>query len=331
MTDLGVHSLSEVYGLPAIVGELANLRDAAGTPRFSRGLLIFLKRLATEPGLSNPIKEWLCQNAATQAADLAEIDYALWLESEKKILLVVVRIDERTERISAYQPFLRYLDGSPVLGKHYEEKAVATWNEFQHSLKKDLHEFVHHGELSGIQIHFVVPLSLLNKAFHQIPAPGGGMIGEKVVVVLRPAIRIFANDDEIWEPWRDYAKELRSKKPGTLKWMAFRSGQKHPSSGKGLYRVEFVIASRKDKDAVSLLIRTGAPVIYFPIDDWDKPEWSVAHSELSRLSRSIQKIDELPSEFYRSRIAGDNFACKGTLVWDDPSYNPFIRSVGPRR
>jgi hypothetical protein len=336
VADLGIPELANAQGLIGIVKELSSLRDAELTKGVPRGLLQFLMRLAQEEPFEKPIREWLAKNAESQENTLRQIRKALELEADQKILIILVEIDEKRE-IAAYRPYLRNSDFSPVPERTFAKRTVRDWQDFELSLQGLFCEFMVDGNLSNLEIHFIVDPPLFDRAFHLIPATrDGSPIGEQVVVLLRHRRRVLSADRRLRTAWKEYADSLRPARPNALKWLQIDSGGSPLPKEKGLCFVSFILpavytggaACESEKRIVARLLDLGAPYIYLPHALPHGADWQAVAKELTELLSELRTLDGFPTKFMAERLRGSVTALQASILWDDPLSNPFTTTEG---
>ena len=328
----GNRGLGSAQGLEGMVRELASLGDTDGNDLVPYGLLQFLKRLATEDELSNDIEAWLHDNASWQASDLKEIEEEIALEAARKILMVVVDTgDDPRGEIAGFEAHVCHNDGSFVPGRNSARIKVRDWENFEACMQEVLQEFTMGGELNNIEIHFVTEPPLFDRPFHRIPVPnGGGEIGEQAVVVLRHRLRVLKRDSRVRQRWLYYVKKLRSKPLREVEWLPIAAANGDIPDGYGLCFVGFELSGREEKNAVTRLLRLGAPCVYLSNGTPPDGDWKGVLGNLAVLTLDLPEVDAIAEAFHDARTRGKKFACEAGIVWDDPEINPFTRTEGPR-
>jgi hypothetical protein len=323
VSDLGMPGLATAQGLHGIVPELCSLRDTHGTALLPYGLLQFLKRLASENRLSAPINDWLARNAANRTETLLEIAEKLRLEAEKKILVIDVTID-KSEKVDGYTPRLFDSNGKWVQGQQVRRIDVKGWPAFERSLKEFLVPFVADEVLSNVDIHFVVDMPLFDRPFHRIPAPGGGLIGEQAVIVLRPRMRFNDKHANMYKQWDECAAALWRKPLDQLRWIPIEAAKSVLPNGLDLCFTGFLsgqVDRRDRRDLLRRLVFQGAPCIFIPQPaplgsgwEWD---WKVLGGNLDDMLLELKTIDQLPVKFRNARSSCEDFAINAAIIWED--------------
>jgi hypothetical protein len=336
VNDLGNPELTKAQGLTGMISELSLLRDGTITGQVPHGLLQFLVRLTQEQPLKQPIDDWLQKNATNQKNALATIDEKIQLETQLKILVVVVENDEKSE-VTMFEPFLRNSDSSPVKGVSLPSVTVTNWDDFKQKLQALLAELRMKLSFSNLEIHFVVDPPLFDRPFHRIPVKQEGPpLGEEFVVVLRHRERIFSSDPVLRKRWQKYADALRANAPNHLILVKIDSGSASLPSDKGLCFTSFVLppayetgsTCSSEKLILSKLLKLGAPYLYWLHSLPGGADWKAIMSTLTDLLAPLATLDEFPGQLTEARIRGSDFACQATLLWDDPRFNPFTSTHG---
>jgi hypothetical protein len=339
VSDLGIPALANAQGLVGILEELSSLRDKDLTKGVPRGLLQLLLRLSQEAVLAQPLGKWLEENAAGQKNTLADIRKKLATETLRKILVVLVDVDERG-KIAAFQPFLRNSDFGPVAGRTFAKRAAGSWPAFVGCMQEVLAEFIVEGELENIEIHFLVDPPLFDAPFHRIPlARGGPPVGEQAVVLLRHRRRVLSSNLLLHTDWKNYADALRQAIPKEMTWLRIEPGAALPAK-KGPCFAAFVLAPaheggppcENEKQLLSRLLGLGAPYLCWAHALPPGANWDTVENDLTRLLSDINTIDRFPNTFRVERLRGSELASHSSILWDDPFTKPFseLEGVGIR-
>lgn len=329
VNDLGNPALANAQGLTGMIRELSLLSDALISGQVPHGLLQFLSRLAQEDSLKQPIGEWLANNAKAQ--DLATIRQRLQVEGQSKILVVRVE-DDKKNKITGYQPFLKNSDFSAVKGWETHVTTVNEWDDFQQMFQQLLVKLRDEGWLCNLQIHFSVDPPLFHRPFHQIPvSPEGIPLGEQFVVLLRYRSRevLFSNQG-LREPWERWADALRPLLPKRLKLVKIDSGISILPRNQGLCFTSFVLTPadeasvtyNDEKRIMARLLRYGAPYLYWPHRLPAGADEKTIKKNLKKMLKLLPTLAAFPGLLMRERNRGNEFASHATLLWDDPQFSP---------
>lgn len=329
VADLGLPARAE--DLASALQDLCEMRDDKGP--LPHGLMQFLMRLAMVPELTAPITGWLDSEAKSQPRSRQEIADKLIREGLQRLLLVVVRQDGG--EITSLRPYLCCTDASFDQAYRFDERPVRGWKAFEAAMYTILTDMVQHYPLNEMQIQFVIDLPLLDRPFHRLPTPDGGLLGQQARVVLRDRARVFSNNPTTLKKWTEYASGLRGQKPAEVRWIRIDDEPSIPP-GRGLcfagfslpHPVEGVPPGR-GKDVLRRVLSLGAPFLYVRHQPPPGPgEWGDVASALQALSAGLRNLEDFVNEFHDARLRGVEDAQQASLVWDDPSFNPFTNAHG---
>jgi hypothetical protein len=218
---------------------------------------------------------------------------------------------------------------------------VRGWDAFAASLQTLWQEFTDWGELRDISVHFLVDPPLMDRPYHLIPsAPGRSSIGEQAVVIIRYQHRVFAPDSALGVKWSRYAAALRERTSlRDVRWLRVDPQRLAELTEKyELCYAGFALppATRaggcvNEKRLVDRLLRLGAPYIYLPHEAPGDADWQTVERDLAALLDNLATLDAVPNKFLDLRNVASAFAEKGSMLWDDPLWNPFKTSDGIQR
>lgn len=330
MADLGLPAAPD---LRTALRELCALRDETGP--VPHGLLQFMMRLAALPELSDPIAGWLACEARAQARSRREIERKLEMENGQRLLVIDVQIRPDTTEIVAFRPYLCCADASFDQALPFGERRCHGWDAFVAELQAVLAEVDRHHPLQDVQIQFVIDPPLLDRPFHRIQTrPGDIPIGQHTAVVLRDRDRLFSTNPRRREQWAAYADKLRGQAPSAMKWIRIDRVGGIPKE-QGLCFAGFNLphpagggaSSSKEKQVLHRLLLCGTPFLYVRHQAPAAPgDWAATAQALAQLSGSVGNIEGFVDEFRDARVRGDEDAEQASLVWDDPSFNPFTNA-----
>ncbi|OMS41616.1 hypothetical protein AQ742_07985 [Burkholderia pseudomallei] len=329
VADLGVPA--RAHDLTSALQDLCEMRDDKGA--VPHGLMQFMMRLATVPALSAPIKNWLDIEAKDQPHSRQEIADKLAREGLQRLLLVEVR--QEGGEIVGLRPYLCCTDGSFDQSHRFDERPVRGWMAFEAAMHAILTEVAPHFSLDEMQIQFVIDLPLLGRPFHRVPTPDGSLLGQHARVVLRDRGRVFSSNPKTLKKWAEYASSLRGRKPAEVQWIRIDDGPNIPPE-QGLcfagfslpHPVEGVPPAR-GKEVLRRVLNLGVPFLYIRHQPPSAPgEWGdVAHA-LQTLSGGLGNLEDFVEKFHDARLHGAEDALEASLLWDDPSFNPFTNAHG---
>lgn len=329
VADLGLPA--KAHDLASALQDLCEMRDDKGA--VPHGLMQFMMRLATVPGLSAPIADWLDAEAKSQPRSRREINDKLARESLQRLLLVEVR--QEGGEITGLRPYLCCTDASFDQAHRFDERPVRGWKAFETTMHAILAEVAPHYPLDEMQIQFVIDLPLLDRPFHRLPTPDGGLLGQQARVVLRDRGRIFSTNPKTLKKWAEYASGLRGQKPAEMRWIRIDDGPSIPP-GQGLCFTGFSLPHpveglppTRGKDVLRRVLSLGAPFLYVRHEPPPAPgEWGDVARALQTLSAGLGNLEDFVDEFHDARVRGVEDAQQASLVWDDPSFNPFTNAHG---
>lgn len=329
VADLGLPA--KAHDLASALQDLCEMRDDKGP--LPHGLMQFMMRLATVCELKAPIADWLNLEARSQPRSRQEIADKLEREGLQRLLIVEVR--QEGGQIIGLRPYLCCTDASFDQTHRFEERPVRGWKAFEIAMHAILTEIVPHHPLDGMQIQFLIDLPLMDRPFHRLLTPNGGLLGQHARVVLRDRGRVFSTSPRILKKWTDYASDLRSQNPADVRWIRIDDGPSIPPE-RGLYFASFSLPHpvedgppSRGKDVLRRVLSLGAPFLYVRHQPPPAPgEWDDVVDTLQTLSAGLGNLEEFVDEFHDARLRGVEDAQQASLVWDDPSFNPFTNAHG---
>ena len=329
VADLGLPA--RAHDLASALQDLCEMRDDKGP--VPHGLMQFMMRLASVTGLTAPITDWLDSEAKSQPRSRQEIAERLVREGLQRSLLVEVR--QEGGEIAGLRPYLCCADASLDQAHRFDERPVRGWKAFETAMHAILKEMARHYPLDEMQIQFVIDLPLLDRPFHRLPTPDGGLLGQQARVVLRDRGRVFSSNPKTLKKWGEYASGLRGQNPADVRWIRIDEGQSIPP-GQGLCFAGFSlphpvegVTSGRGKDVLRRVLSLGAPFLYVRHQPPPAPgEWDDVVGALQTLSAGLGNLEDFVDEFHDARLRGVEDAQQASLVWDDPSFNPFTNAHG---
>lgn len=339
VNSLGMPEMNQAQGLTGMIEELTKLEGTGGSEQISVGLLEFLVRIARVKKLKAPVEKWLAGRDDLENMR-ADIDERLEQENGVKILLVEVSNDERGEVVD-FEASLRGQDLLEIPGTGLVSKTVDRWSGFCAELDRVIADFRSDPVTADFEVHFLVDPPLFDRPFHLIPTPGGGVLGEECIVVLRHRDRARRATSLVRQAWQAYADALRPQKPGALPLVPIRCevgpGGILPAQ-KGFCYSQFVLldpdvaggtANAAGKEVLKKVLRLGVPYLYWLNRPPKQPDcWALIEGDVKAWLKGLQRLDDFPREFYMQRANGNEFAALATLLWDDPQFNPFVSRKG---
>jgi hypothetical protein len=334
--DLALPELAKATELSEMVRELSQLQDATAADKVPYGLLQFLVRLCAIKQLKAPVVAWLRKHAGPQKYELKRIKKRIEVESEVKILLVEVEHDEQG-RLSGFDTFLHTSDFRRAPEPKFQRETVSSWQEFCDKLLRIVHQL--RSTIKDFEIHFLVDLPLIDKAFHMISlGKDEALLGEEFVVILHHRERVRSGRRTVVQSWQEYAEVLRPVPPRDMKLHGVSNidSMEKVIREKGFCYTEFVIpivtTMNSERTSEKFLLRKllilGVPYIYVLHNAPGTPDWP---GNLKKAIRSwldpLPRLGGLPRVLYQNRIGHTAYACEGTLLWDDPAFIPFFTTT----
>jgi hypothetical protein len=317
-----------------MIRELISLSDVDSPEQVPYGLLQFLWRLHQEPELAAPIEGWLANNAAGQGNVMANVRQKLIDEAATKTL--VIEVNNEGERIGSYDLLVRSQNLLPIPGIVYPSQTVDDWNDFVAKLRSDIKDLAQRHAIVDFEIQFLVNPPLFAYEFHAIPLSDDGLtLGEEYVVLVRHRDRVRSTRSDIRNAWIRYADALRPMKPSDLQLVPIAAGAAGPKGvvpdEKGLCYTRFLLqplgntgsAHSIEKDVLRRLLVNGVPYLYWLHTLPEEDGFNKIGSQFAAWLKGIPSLDDFPALFKQSRSAGNDFARRATLLWDDPDFNPF--------
>ena len=329
VADLGLPA--KAHDLASALQDLCEMRDEKGP--VPHGLMQFMMRLATVPTLTAPVAEWLDVEARSQPYSRREITDKLAREALQRLLLVEVR--QEAGEITGLRPYLCRTDISFDLAHPFGETVVRGWQAFESAMQAVLAEVAPHYPIDEMQIQFMIDLPLLDRPFHRIPTPDGRPLGQQARVVLRDRGRVLSTNPKTLKKWADYASGLRGQNPGEVRWIRVDDGPNIPD-GQGLCFAAFSlphpvegVPPGRGKEVLRRVLNLGTPFLYVRHQPPRTPgDWGDVARALQLLSAGLGSIEDFVERFHDARLRGDEDAQQASLVWDDPSFNPFTNVHG---
>jgi hypothetical protein len=341
--DLAPRETHDIVGLWQMILDLGERKDGA-PGRMSYGLLQFLVRISRDPAAGPVVAQWLGRNLQPdQQYDLSRVKEVLVAEQEKKVLVLELDHDAACEP-NRFTWFVCSRSSSLTSSAQSMPQEVHNWKDLSDKIGPILDE-MERGDESIAEVHFVVEPALFDRDFHRIPRdptqPDGPCLGEQYVVLLRDSRRVYQKRGSLLrKSWEERAAALRGIPAKDVKRIRIPPERTNLvrlfDAGEGLCYTGFVFgcpsdALRKERQVMEMLARMGVPYLYWlqrgPPGDWA--------TELdSRLKLWLDNCDHLtdfPERLQRNRAGGDELACYGALLWDDPRFLPFLRLASPTK
>jgi len=327
VADLGVPARAR--DLASALQDLCEMRDDKGA--VPHGLMQFMMRLATVPALSAPVENWLEVEARDQPHSRQEIARKLAREGLQRLLLVEVR--QEGGEIVGLRPYLCCTDGSFDQSHRFDEWPVRGWKAFEAAMHSILAEVGPHYPLDEMQIQFVIDLPLLDRPFHRLLTSDGGLLGQQARVVLRDRSRLFSSNPKTLKKWAEYASGLRRRKPAEVRWIRIDDGPNIPPeqglcfAGFSLPHPAEGVPQSRGKDVLRRVLSLGEPFLYVRHQPPSAPgEWGDVGRALQMLSSGLGNLEDFVEKFHDARLHGAEDALEASLLWDDPSFNPFTNA-----
>lgn len=324
VADLGLPA--GACDLASALKDLCEMRDGQGA--VPHGLMQFMMRLALVPKLSAPIEAWLDTEAKNQPHSRQEIADKLALEGQQRLLLVVVW--QKDGEIAGLRPYLCCVDASFDQAHPFDERQVWGWKAFETAMGQVLVEVATHFPLDEMQIQFVIDRPLLDRPFHRLATPEGGLLGQRACVVLRDRGRVFSPNQRILKKWAKYASALRGQNPAAVRWLRIDDGAVIPEeegfcfAGFSVPHPVEGVSPGRSKEVLGRVLSLGTPFLYVRHEVPPTPgAWDDVAAGLQTLSAKLDNIEDFVGEFHDARLRGIEDAQQASLIWDDPSFNPF--------
>lgn len=340
VNDLGEPALAVAQTLPEMIAELASLQDGVHTGTVPHGLLQFLLRLERDDRLATIVQAWLASQAVTQSNTVATIRQRLAVENETKILFLELECDQ-AGTIAAFDSFLRTRDLSAVGVDLLTRQVVSGWDDFRNKLVRTVEHVAN--TAPDFEVHILADPPVFDRPFHQIPLPSGLALGEERVVVLRHRQRVRKPGAVVRDAWFTHAKALRAMKPTDIPLVAIegpvRASGSLPIPSQGLCYVRFALRAAAaghntlvaEKQLLLRLLRLGVPYLYWPHELAAAASWDAIETDIRKWLDEAPSLETIPQQLTRQRTAGAPTATGGTLLWDDPEFNPFVTTFGVER
>jgi hypothetical protein len=317
-------ALNSAQGLIGMLRELSTLKDAESGGVAPRALLEFLVRLTQVPELAQPVNDWLEKTALNQATVVATLRAELDEENRARILLIEMEHDS-AEAITGFTPYLRTGNLKPLTDPALGQRQVSDWPQCEREIT-DLIDML--GRDSIDQIQFIVNPPLFDRPFHTIPAPGGGVIGQRYVVTTRYRERLLWTNPRLLKQWSAYVDALRAMDPKDIAILALPP-ESPTSKARGFCYLNSPIAAcltgarvaSKEKELLKQQLGGGVPFLCW-IHRPPPVSWAEFNDLLKGCLDDAGTIDAIPDTFLEKRMTGNSLARETTLLWDDPLQNP---------
>ena len=323
-STIGNLKMRGAQGLTDMARDLASLADDAGP--VSHGLIQFLLRLSEEQELSEAIETWIRKNVKNKSALKTERE-RLEGEKSRKYLIVRLNIDEQGRFVS-WHPFLRNLDFSLVRDRSFEPVPFAAWDDFAAGLVDLLKKLKADELTSDLEIHFLVESPIYDRPLHLLPGPTpGSTLGKEYIVVVHDLDRVCTRMSTKKALWREKAAALYACAPADVEVLKLEATGRW-RAGDGFWFAGFPLpdgaTAHEVKSRLRDLLNTGAPAVYWSHRTCDMS----IQEELKTILGGLNSIKKLPEAFYLERLGENELTVAGSLLLDDPSFDPFTSSKG---
>jgi hypothetical protein len=319
------------FDLLSSVRDLADMSDGQATGGFSHALLSFLVRVSRDPN-AGAVRRWLIAAPDSLARKLASVQKELDDEDHEKTLVIDLDCDSEGKP-SLIRSFACQRSGSWIAGTSAPRRPVVNWTDVEEAVNDALDDCERNG-LSISEISFVVEPPLFHHEFHRIERRGrpGEMLGEYAAVVLREQKRAYRPSKE----WRECAKAVSALNPNDIALICVPAERKKVfeiiKGQKGIYYAGFPYGRGEDtvaRSVLSSLVRSGAAYVFWPHRIHEgNPTWT---KDVERLLKYCLEmgLKEFPNQLKLARVGGEEFGSNATMLWDDPNFNPFVKTVAP--
>ncbi|MGF6844163.1 hypothetical protein QF001_008058 [Paraburkholderia youngii] len=335
VADLEMPALLPARGLKSVLAELCALRDGEHG-NMSYGLMQFMMRLAERAELKDAITRWLDWHAKYQPNSRKEIASMLTLEKSQRMLLLEVLLDGSGTDIGGVKAYLCCADGSFDRARKFEPLSCSGWDSFVGAVQLIISDLAGDFLLENMQVQFIVDSPLLDRPFHRIPvSPEGPPIGVTTSVVLRHRQRLMYFNPGMRKKWTEYADKLRSVPVKKLKWHKIECAT-HIEAKEDMCFAGFVVphpgagagSCKEEKAILHRVLMLGVPVLYVRHALPTKGQWAGVGRALKKLTAELTNLEGFVGSFHDARLRGDANAEEASLIWDDPSFNPFTSDRG---
>jgi hypothetical protein len=294
----------------------------------SYGLLQFLCRLREDAAFRISVQQWLEVHAVRQASALASLRKKLEEEGLTKIL--IVEVGNEADRIESYELSVRTRSLAPASGTTTLHRVVKDWDDFVAQLLRDIEDCRRTHDIQDLQIQFLVNPPLFDRKFHAIALAAGGALGEESIVLLRHKDRVRSRSRVVRDAWERRAEAVRRCEPAKIRLVPISIGATVPDEER-LYYTEFLVPTsdggsspgRLEKDTLSRVLRSGIAYLYWLHSLPAEGAFGSIPPRFTEWLRTTTNVEDFPLRFTQRRAGGDWLACEGTLLWDDPLFNPF--------
>jgi hypothetical protein len=306
-----------------MIRELNGVGDRA--PRATYASVQFVLRLCDDPSVANnklALTNWLELNA--RKAVIADAQHELAIERSRKLLIFDVQADSNGE-LRILQPFLRNLDLTEVQGRVFDPIPVRSWDDTGRAVVSVLEKLSADQLANDLEVHFVLEPVAFDWPFHRLPGVKQGyQLGEEHAVILHHGPRVKPTPTAAKRAWVERFNAISKLSVSELCWTPCRPGQslpRQPTLCLAASAIKPGPAGYQGKKVLSGLIQLGAPYLYWPHDD-DEPN---AEHLLTELVRGLTTLAEMPQAISRKRIADAGVVQSGSLLWDQPAFQPFAK------